>query len=29
MHPRRYVQGMTDYITPRQFLESEGVEDWR
>ena len=20
---------MTDYITPRQFMESEGVDDWR
>lgn len=23
---RRYVAGMTDYLTPRQFQESDGVE---
>ncbi|HSO28939.1 MAG TPA: VOC family protein [Candidatus Sulfomarinibacteraceae bacterium] len=27
--PRRYVHGMNDRITPQQFHESEGVEDWR
>jgi hypothetical protein len=26
--PGRYVLGVTDGITPRQFSEAEGVEDW-
>ena len=26
--PGRYVLGMTDGITPRQFYEAEGVDDW-
>jgi 4a-hydroxytetrahydrobiopterin dehydratase len=25
----RYVEDMTDQITPRQFHEAEGVDDWR
>ena len=28
-HPHRYLEGMTERITPRQFHEAAGVTDWR
>jgi hypothetical protein len=28
-HPHREVEGVSERITPRQFHETVGVEDWR
>jgi 4a-hydroxytetrahydrobiopterin dehydratase len=29
VHTPCYIEGMTERITPRQFHEADGVEDWR